>query len=103
MKRTRNLQLTQHPDAAVSPGGEGNEANVPSSAVTLCDVPTSSRIDRGPYYTDEELRALKLKHISLHYYPNHKDISHIGSAICDSAVVDDEKNPRVREEAIKKG
>jgi hypothetical protein len=57
----------------------------------------------GPYYTDEELRALKLKHISLHYYPNHKDISHIGSAICDSAVVDDEKNPRVQEEAIKKG
>jgi hypothetical protein len=47
MKRTRNLQLTQHPDAAVSPGGEGNEANVPSSAVTLCDVLTSSRIDRG--------------------------------------------------------
>jgi hypothetical protein len=33
------------PDAAVSPGGEGNEANVPSSAVTLCDIPTLSRID----------------------------------------------------------
>jgi hypothetical protein len=33
------------PDAAIGPGGKGNEANVPSSAVTLCDVPTSSRID----------------------------------------------------------
>jgi hypothetical protein len=32
-------------NAAVSPGGEGNEANVPSSTVTLCDVPTSSHID----------------------------------------------------------
>jgi hypothetical protein len=32
-------------DAPVGPGGEGNEANVPSSAVTLCDVPTSSCID----------------------------------------------------------
>jgi hypothetical protein len=33
------------PDAAVAPGGEGNEANVSSSVVTLCDVPTPSRID----------------------------------------------------------
>jgi hypothetical protein len=32
------------PNAAVGPGGEGNAAKVPSSAVTLCDVPTSSRI-----------------------------------------------------------
>jgi hypothetical protein len=32
-------------DAAVGPGGEGNEANVPSLAVSLCDIPTSSRID----------------------------------------------------------
>jgi hypothetical protein len=32
-------------NAAVSPGDEGNEANVPSSTVTLCDVPTSSHID----------------------------------------------------------
>jgi hypothetical protein len=53
------------PDAAVGSGGEGNEANVPSSTVTLYDVPTSSRIDWGSYYTDEELRVLKLKHISL--------------------------------------
>jgi hypothetical protein len=33
------------PSAPVSPGGKGNEANVPSLAVTLCDVPTSSYID----------------------------------------------------------
>jgi hypothetical protein len=32
-------------DAVVDARGEGNEANVPSSLVTLCDVPTSSRID----------------------------------------------------------
>jgi hypothetical protein len=91
------------PDAAVSLGGEGNEANVPSSTVTLCDVPILSRIDWGSYYTDEELRALKLKHISLQDYLNHNDISHIGSVVCDSAVVDDEANPRVQKEVIKKG
>jgi hypothetical protein len=33
------------PDAPVDTDGEGNETNVPSSAVTLCDVPTSSCID----------------------------------------------------------
>jgi broad-specificity NMP kinase len=76
---------------------------VPSSAVTLCDVPTSSHIDWGSYYTDEELRALKFKHINLEDYLKHNDISHIESAVCDSAVVDDEANPRVREEVIKKG
>jgi hypothetical protein len=32
-------------DAVVDARGEGNEANVPSSLVTPCDVPTSSRID----------------------------------------------------------
>jgi hypothetical protein len=52
-------------DAAVGPSGEGNKVNVPSSAVTLCDVPTSSHIDWSSYYTDEELMPLKLKHISL--------------------------------------
>jgi hypothetical protein len=52
------------PDAAVSLGGEGNEANVPSSAVTLCDIPTSSHIDWGSYYTDEELRAYKPSRLS---------------------------------------
>jgi hypothetical protein len=89
-------------DATVGPGGEGNEANVPSSQVTLCDVSTSSRIDWGSYYTDKELRALKLKHINLQDYLNHKDISHIGSAVYDSVVVNDDGNPRVREEVIKK-
>jgi hypothetical protein len=57
----------------------------------------------GSYYTDEELRALKLKHIILQDYPNHKDVSQIGSALCDSVVVDDEGNSRVQEEVIKKG
>jgi hypothetical protein len=33
------------PDAAVGQGGESNEANVPFSAVTLCDVLISSHID----------------------------------------------------------
>jgi hypothetical protein len=88
---------------SVHTGGEGNEANVPSLAVTLCDVLTSSHIDWSSYYTDEELRALKLKHINIQDYSNHKDISHIGSVICDSAIVDDEGNIRVQEEAIRKG
>jgi hypothetical protein len=46
---------------------------------------------------------LKLKHISLQDHLNHEDISYIGLAICDSAIVDDEGNPRVWEEVIKKG
>jgi hypothetical protein len=90
-------------DAPVGIGGEGNEANVSPSAVTLCDVLTSSRIDWGSYYIDEELRALKLKHINFQDYPNHRNISHIGSTVCDSAVVDDEGNPMIQEEVIKKG
>jgi hypothetical protein len=32
-------------DAPADTGVEDNEANVPSSVVTLCDVPPSSRID----------------------------------------------------------
>jgi hypothetical protein len=44
-----------------------------------------------------------LKHISLQDYTNHKDISHIGSVVCDSVIVNDEGNPRVQEEVIKKG
>jgi hypothetical protein len=75
---------------------------VPSLAVIICDVPTSSCIDWGSYYTDEELSTLKLKYISLQDYPNHKDISHLGSVVCDSVVVDHKGNPRVREEVIKK-
>jgi hypothetical protein len=46
---------------------------------------------------------LKSKHINLQEYPYHKDISHIGSAVRNSAVVDDEWNPRVRDEVTKKG
>jgi hypothetical protein len=76
---------------------------VPSSAVTLCDVLTSSHIDCSSYYTYEELRVLKLKHVNLQDYPNDKDISHIGSVVYDIAVVDDEGNPRVQGEVIKKG
>jgi hypothetical protein len=83
------------PDASVDTSGEGNEANVPSSVDSLCDVPTSSRIDWGSYYTNEELRALNFMHINLQNYLNHKDISHIGLVVCDSAVVDDEGNPSV--------
>jgi hypothetical protein len=33
------------PDVAAGQGGESNEANVPFSAVTLCDVLISSHID----------------------------------------------------------
>jgi hypothetical protein len=102
-EETRQPSVDTPPDAAVDLCGEGNEANVSTSVVTLCDVPTSSRIDCGSYYIDEELRSLKLKHISLQNYLNHKNISHIGSIVCDSAVVYDEVNPRVREEVIKKG
>jgi hypothetical protein len=65
------------------------------TGVTPYDVLTSSRIVWGSYYTDEELRALKLKHITLQDYSNHKDVSQIGSALCDSDVIDDEWNPMV--------
>jgi hypothetical protein len=44
-----------------------------------------------------------LKLINLQDYPNHKDISHIESVVCDNAIVDDEDNPRIREEVIKMG
>jgi hypothetical protein len=79
------------------------ESDEELTVVTPYDVLTSSRIDWGSYYTDEELRALKLKHITFQDYPNHKDVSQIGLALCDSAIVDDEGNPRVQEEVIKKG
>jgi hypothetical protein len=44
-----------------------------------------------------------LKLINLQDYPNHKDISHIESVVCDSAIVEDEGNPRVQEKVIKIG
>jgi hypothetical protein len=72
-----------------------SESDEELTVVIPYDVPTSSRIDWGSYYTDEELRALKLKHITLQDYPNHKDVSQIGSTLCNSVVVDDEGNPRV--------
>jgi hypothetical protein len=84
------------PDASVSTIDKGNETNMPSLAVTPCGVPTSSRINWSSYYIDKEFMALKLKLINLQGYPNHNGISHIESAICDGAVVDDERKPRVR-------
>jgi hypothetical protein len=80
-----------------------SESDEELTGVIPYDVPTSSRIDWGSYYTDKELKALKLKHITLQDYSNHKDVSQIRSALCDSVVVDDEGNPRVQEEVIKKG
>jgi hypothetical protein len=77
-----------------------SESDEELTGVTPYDVPTSSCIDWGSYYADEELRALKLKHITLQDYPNYKDVSQIGSTLCDSVVVDDEGNPRVQEEVI---
>jgi hypothetical protein len=90
-------------DASINAVDEGNEQNMPSSTATQCDVPTSSRIDWSSYFTEEELRALKVKLINLQDYPNNKDISHIESVIYDSAIVDDEDNPRIGEEVIKTG
>jgi hypothetical protein len=42
-----------------------------------------------------------VKLINIQDYSNHRDISHIESVICYSAIVNDEGNPRVREEVIK--
>jgi hypothetical protein len=81
------------PDALVNTVDKGNEPN---------DL-TCSRINWSSYYSEEELMALKEKLIKLQDYPNNKDISHIESAICDSAIVDDEGNPRVGKEVIKMG
>jgi hypothetical protein len=80
-----------------------SESDEELTGVDPYDVPTSSRIDWGSYYIDEELMTLKLKHITLQDYPNHKDVSQIRSALCDSVIVDDEGNPRAQEEVIKKG
>jgi hypothetical protein len=43
-EENRQPSVDTAPDATVGPGGEGNEANVPSSAVTLYDVLTSNHI-----------------------------------------------------------
>jgi hypothetical protein len=80
-------------DAPVGTVDEGNEPN---------DL-TCSHINWSSYYSKEELRALKAKLINLQNYSNNTYISHIESAICDGATVDDEGNPRVEEEVIKMG
>jgi hypothetical protein len=49
------------------------------------------------------LRVLKLKFINLQDYLNHKNISHIESGVCDNSIVNNEGNPRIREEVIKTG
>jgi hypothetical protein len=81
------------PDASIGTVDEGNEPN---------DL-TYSHINWSSYYSEEELMALKAKLINLQDYPNNMDISHIESAVCDSAIVNDEGNPRVEEEVIKMG
>jgi hypothetical protein len=88
-----NVQPTMDttPDAPIGTVDEGNEPND-----LIC-----SHINWSSYYSKEELRALKAKLINLQDYPNNKDISHIESAVCDSAIVDDEDNTRVGEEVIK--
>jgi hypothetical protein len=96
-----NVDTEQHVEEDDETGR--SESDEVLSGVTPIDVPTSSRIDWGSYYTDEKLRALKLKHITLEDYSNHKDVSQIGSVLCDSVVVDDKENPRVQEEIIKMG
>jgi hypothetical protein len=75
-----------YPDAPVGTVDKGNEQNVPSSTTVQCYAPTSSRIDWGSYYIEEELRALKVKLINLQDYPNNKDISQIKSTVCNSAI-----------------
>jgi hypothetical protein len=79
------------PNTPIGTVDKGNEPN---------DL-TCSRINWSSYYSEEELRALKANLINLQDYLNNKDISHIESAICDRAIVDDEGNPRVGEEVIK--
>jgi hypothetical protein len=44
-----------------------------------------------------------VKLINLQDYSNNKEISQIKSTICDSAILNDEGNPRVGEEVIKSG
>jgi hypothetical protein len=96
-----NVDTEQHIEEDDETARSENDEEL--TRVTPYDILTSSRIDWGSYYTDKELRALKLKHIILQDYLNHKDVSQIGSALCDSVVVDDEGNPGVQEEVIKKG
>jgi hypothetical protein len=86
-------------DVSVATVAKATSQICPSQQL-LCDVPTSNCIDWRVYYIEKELRALKSKRINLQEYPNHKVINHIRSAVCDSAVVNDEGNPKVRDEVI---
>jgi hypothetical protein len=54
-----NIDTEQHVEEGDETGR--SESDEELSGVTLVDVPTSSRIDWGSYYTDKELRALKLR------------------------------------------
>jgi hypothetical protein len=89
-------------EAPVDTGGEGNDSIVAQSLVHVCDIPTSSHIDWMLYYIEEELRAVKSKQINLLKYLNHKEISQIGSVVCDNALMTEEGNPRAMNEVIKK-
>jgi hypothetical protein len=89
-------------EAPVDTGGEGNDSIVAQSLVHVCDIPTSSHIDWMLYYIEEELRAVKSKQINLLKYLNHKEISQIGSVVCDNALMTEEGNPRATNEVIKK-
>jgi hypothetical protein len=44
-EESREPPVNTTSDVAIDAGGEGNEANVPSSPVTPCDVSILSRID----------------------------------------------------------
>jgi hypothetical protein len=50
-----NIDTEQHVEEGDETGR--SESDEELSGVTLVDVPTSSRIDWGSYYTDKELRA----------------------------------------------
>jgi hypothetical protein len=65
-----NIDTEQHVEEDDETGRSKSDEEL--SRVTPVDVLTSSRIDWGSYYTDEEFRALKLKHITLEDYSNHK-------------------------------
>jgi hypothetical protein len=102
-----NVDTEEHVEEDDEPGiSKSDEENVQPTMDTahqgneVIDL-TSGRINWSSYYSEEELRALKAKLINLQDYPNNKDISHIESVICDSAIVNDKGSPMVGEEVIK--
>jgi hypothetical protein len=58
-----NVDTEQHVEEDDATARSENDEEL--TGVTLYDVPSSSHIDWGSYYTNEELRVLKLKHITL--------------------------------------